>query len=164
MLFRKTTMSVLVNSGIVAATVPFASLTRRTGRSRVLIKKTTTVTRCSTIKPTKFTPELRVTNKKTDRWSIAEKMNARLAMLGYVCGSIKEYTSGQNYIEQFQDNYMLVIATTVLVAYSTFVTRNVNVVDEEKPFTSNIELLNGRMVMMGMLLKLMYDSCLFAIP
>ena len=158
-------MAVLVNHGIIPTTSP---LTARTGRVRSgrtgLRRERSSITRCSTIKPTKFGPELRVMDKKRDRWSIAERMNARVAMLGYVCGSIKEYTSGQNYIEQFQDNYMLVIATTVLVAYSTFVTKDVDVVEEEKPFTSNIELLNGRMVMMGMLLKFMYDSGLFAIP
>ena len=85
-------------------------------------------------------------------------MNARLAMLGYVCGSITESTTGHNYIDQFRDNYLLVLATTLLIAYSTIVTRDVEVEKEERPFTSNIELLNGRMVMMGVLFKFIYDG------
>ena len=104
-----------------------------------------------------FSPKLKV-SKQNNRWFIAERMNSRLAMVGYVCGSIIEKNTGQNYIEQFRDNHLLVLATTLLVAYSTIVTRDVEMVNEEKPFTSNIELLNGRMVMMGMLLKFIYDA------
>ena len=104
-----------------------------------------------------FSPKLKVT-KQNNRWFVAERMNSRLAMIGYVCGSIIEKNTGQNYIEQFQDNHLLVLATTLLIGYSTIVTRDVEVVNEEKPFTSNIELLNGRMVMMGMLLKFIYDG------
>lgn len=47
------------NVGIIPTTSP---LTRRTGRRAL-----TTITRCSTIKPTKFSAELRVANKKPDR-------------------------------------------------------------------------------------------------
>ena len=103
-----------------------------------------------------FRPKLKLSTQ-TNRWVVAERMNSRLAMIGYVCGSIIEKNTGQNYIEQFQDNHLLVLATTLLIGYSTIVTRDVEVVNEEKPFTSNIELLNGRMVMVGMLLKFMYD-------
>jgi hypothetical protein len=99
--------------------------------------------------------------KNNDRWSVAEKMNARLAMLGYVIGSITEYTSGENYIEQFMDNYLLVLATTLLIGYSTIITKDISVYNEEKPFTSNIELLNGRLVMMGVLFKFIYDGSVY---
>lgn len=121
---------------------------------------TTTTTTCSTPQSSKFRPTFKV-NKNNDRLSVAEKMNARLAMLGYVCGSITEYTSGENYIEQFKDNYLLVLATTLLIGYSTIVTKDVAVDNEEKPFTSNIELLNGRMVMIGMLFKFIYDGSMY---
>lgn len=121
---------------------------------------TTTTTTCSTPQSSKFRPTFKV-NKNNDRWSIAEKMNARLAMLGYVCGSITEYTSGENYIEQFKDNYLLVFATTLLIGYSTLITKDIAVNNEEKPFTSNIELLNGRMVMMGVLFKFIYDGSVY---
>lgn len=125
-------------------------------RTNVVQRYTTT-----TVATTKFSnirSKLNVIEK--NRWSIAEKMNSRLAMLGYVCGSIRENISGDNYIEQFKDNYILVIATTLLIAYSTFVTKDVEV-KEKRPFTSNIELLNGRMVMIGMLLKIIYDGSMY---
>lgn len=112
---------------------------------------------CSVAKPSGLRPKLKPSNSN-DRWSVAERMNARLAMLGYVCGSITESTTGHNYLEQFRDNYLLVLATTLLIGYSTIVTRNVEVEKEERPFTSNIELLNGRMVMMGVLFKFIYDG------
>jgi hypothetical protein len=121
---------------------------------------TTTITTCSTPQSSKFRPTFKV-NKNNDRWNVAEKMNARLAMLGYVCGSITEYTSGENYIEQFKENYLLVLATTLLIGYSTLITKDVAVNNEEKPFTSNIELLNGRMVMMGVLFKFIYDGSVY---
>ena len=132
--------------------------------SSILNKRTNVVQRyaTTTVATAKFSnirSKLKVT--ENNRWSIAEKMNSRLAMLGYVCGSIRENISGDNYIEQFKDNYILVIATTLLVAYSTIVTKDVVVKEEERPFTTNIELLNGRMVMIGMLLKIVYDGSVY---
>lgn len=132
--------------------------------SSILNKRTNVVQRyaTTTVGTAKFSnirSKLKVT--ENNRWSIAEKMNSRLAMLGYVCGSIRENISGDNYIEQFKDNYILVIATTLLVAYSTIVTKDVIVKDEKRPFTTNIELLNGRMVMIGMLLKMVYDGSMY---
>lgn len=62
------------------------------------------------------------------------------------------------YIEQIRDNYLIVLATTLLIGYSTIITRDIEMETEEKPFTSNIELLNGRMVMMGVLFKFIYDG------
>ena len=109
-----------------------------------------------TAKASNFRSKLKVV--KNDRWSVAEKMNSRLAMLGYVCGSVQEKISGQNYIEQLKDNYILVLATTLLIAYSTIVTKDTVLDKEEKPFTSDIELLNGRMVMVGILLKFIYEG------
>lgn len=122
--------------------------------------RATTTTTCSTPRFSKFRPSFKMT-KNNDRWSVAEKMNARLAMLGYVIGSITEYTSGENYIEQFMDNYLLVLATTLLIGYSTIITKDISVYNEEKPFTSNIELLNGRLVMMGVLFKFIYDGSVY---
>ena len=123
-------------------------------------KRPITTTTCSTPQSSKFRPTFKI-NKNNDRWSVAEKMNARLAMLGYVCGSISEYTSGMNYIEQFKNNYLLVLATTFLIGYSTIITKDIAVDNEEKPFTTNIELLNGRMVMMGVLFKFIYDGSMY---
>ena len=136
-------------TSILLSTPAFVSRPSRSRESRILKIRVTA-------KVSKFRPKLKVT--KNDRWSVAEKMNSRLAMLGYVCGSVQEKISGQNYIEQLKDNYILVLATTLLIAYSTIVTKDIVLDQEEKPFTSNIELLNGRMVMVGILLKFIYDG------
>ena len=137
-------------TSLILSTPAFVSTSVRSRQSSRILKTPVTA------KVSKFRTKLKVT--KNDRWSVAEKMNSRLAMLGYVCGSVQEKISGQNYIEQLKDNYILVLATTLLIAYSTIVTKDIALNQEEKPFTSNIELLNGRMVMVGILLKFIYDS------
>jgi len=140
-------------TSILLSTSSFISIPSRSRQSSRILKTPVTA------KVFNFRPKLKVT--KNDRWNVAEKMNSRLAMLGYVCGSVQEKISGQNYIEQLKDNYILVLATTLLIAYSTIVTKDIALDQEEKPFTSNIELLNGRMVMVGVLLKFIYDGTIY---
>lgn len=87
---------------------------------------------------------------------LAERLNGRLAMLGFVSGSGYESITGQNYVEQLTINWPYVLALSVIVGYASFASRYVSVI-EKKPFTSNLEILNGRLAMMGILLKLIYD-------
>tara|TARA_Y100000389_G_scaffold124965_1_gene122309 strand:- start:1931 stop:2353 length:423 start_codon:yes stop_codon:yes gene_type:complete len=128
----------------------FLSLRHQSTDTKRKIVRATTST-CSNIRP-------KLKTVKKNRWNVAEQMNSRLAMLGYVCGSIQEKISGHNYIEQLRDNYVLVLATSLLVAFSTIITKDIELEQEKKPFTSDIELLNGRMVMIGILLKFIYDG------
>lgn len=90
------------------------------------------------------------------RMEIAEVLNSRMAMLGYVCGSTIEATTHQTYIEQIQHTYPFVIMMGLALGYATFKTKDIET-EETVPFTKNIELLNGRMVMMGILFKFAYE-------
>ena len=120
---------------------PVRSLARRTtSRSRV-------VTRCA--KP--------VILPQTNVRVVAEKLNGRLAMLGFLAGSGYETITGMNYIDQAHETWPFVVFMSAAIGFATFKTRNLEVV-EELPFTTNLELLNGRMAMMGILAKLVYDS------
>jgi hypothetical protein len=87
----------------------------------------------------------------------AEKLNGRLAMLGFLSGSGFEYVTGMNYIDQVQTTWPYLVVMVGVVSFATLKTRNLEVV-EEAPFTTNLELLNGRMAMMGLLCKFIYDS------
>lgn len=87
----------------------------------------------------------------------AEKLNGRLAMLGFLSGSGFEYVSGMNYIDQVQMTWPYLMVMVGVISFATLKTRNLEVV-EEAPFTTNLELLNGRMAMMGLLCKFIYDS------
>lgn len=91
-----------------------------------------------------------------NRKVVAEKLNGRLAMLGFLSGSGYEHVAGSNYLEQMQDNWAYIVFLSMVIGYATLKTRNLEVI-ESKPFTTNIELLNGRMAMLGVLCKFVYD-------
>ena len=94
---------------------------------------------------------------QNNRMVVAEKLNGRMAMLGYLAGSGYESMTGMNYLDQVQTTYPFVIGMGMVIGYATLKTRNLEVV-EQTPFTTTLELLNGRMAMMGILAKLVYDS------
>lgn len=95
--------------------------------------------------PTKNFPEL------------AEKLNGRLAMLGFVSGTGYELISGMNYLDQLNNTWPYALCLVGVVTFASLKTRNLEVI-EELPFTTNLELLNGRMAMLGLLCKFIYDS------
>lgn len=91
------------------------------------------------------------------RWEIAETLNSRMAMLGVICGSSIEYSTHKNFIDQVQTTYPYVVLMGLLIGYATIKTMNISI-DEKRPFTMGIEMLNGRLAMMGVLAKIIYDS------
>lgn len=95
-----------------------------------------------------------------DPVSTAEKLNGRLAMLGFLAGSGYEYVSGVNYIDQLPTTWPFVVLMTTVISFATLKTRNLDVM-EKVPFTTNLELLNGRMAMFGIMCKFIYDSHVF---
>lgn len=99
---------------------------------------------------------------QNNRMVLAEKLNGRLVMLGYLAGSGYETVTGMNYIDQIPTTYPFVIGMSMIIGYATLKTRDIKVV-ENTPFTTTLEMLNGRMAMMGILAKLIYDSGVFAI-
>lgn len=87
---------------------------------------------------------------------IAEKLNGRMAMVGFLTGSSRELVEGVNYIDQLQTTWPSVVMLTTMLTYATITTRNLDVI-EEKPFTTDLELLNGRLAMLGVFIKFVYD-------
>lgn len=87
---------------------------------------------------------------------LAEKLNGRLAMLGYLAGSGFESVRGVNYLDQLKDTWAFALLMICVVTFATLKTRNLEVL-EKPPFTTNLELLNGRMAMLGLACKFIYD-------
>ena len=98
--------------------------------------------------------ELRPTN---DIARTAEKLNGRLAMFGFLSGSGYEFVSGINYIDQVKTTWPFLAIMVGVIVFATLKTRDLEVI-EERPFTTSLELLNGRMAMLGVLCKFIYDS------
>ena len=96
------------------------------------------------------------TTVRYSRAAVAEKLNGRMAMVGYLAGSGCELVNGTNYVEQLQDTWPSVFVLAAVLGVATLKTRGLEVL-EEKPFTSNLELLNGRLAMMGVLAKFAFD-------
>lgn len=90
------------------------------------------------------------------RLQVAETLNGRLAMLGVVSGNVVEYTTHATYLEQMETNAPYVVLLSALIGYATLRTMYLDM-EESRPFTTNIETLNGRMAMMGILAKLVYE-------
>lgn len=96
-------------------------------------------------------------NKKVvprTRLQVAETLNGRLAMLGVVSGNLVEYTTHATYLNQLETNAPYVVLLSGLIGYATLRTMYL---EESRPFTMNIETLNERMAMMGILAKFLYE-------
>ena len=87
----------------------------------------------------------------------AERLNGRLAMIGYVAGIGNQYITDMSFSDQLITNLPFVVLLSSVLGFATLKTRNVDLI-EERPFTFNIELLNGRMAMLGLLFKFMYEN------
>lgn len=136
---------VSVNSAFLKGSV---IQTKRTKFTNVRVCKHNARSRnivCSSVMPTKNLPQ------------IAEKLNGRLAMLGFLAGSGYEQVYGMNYLDQLQETWAFLAVMVGVISFATLKTRNMEV-DEKAPFTTNLELLNGRMAMLGLLCKFIYDS------
>lgn len=87
---------------------------------------------------------------------IAEKLNGRLAMVGFTFGSSREFVEGVNYIDQAQMHWSSILILSTVLGFASMKTINLDVV-ENKPFTTDLEQLNGRLAMLGVLTKFVYD-------
>lgn len=105
-----------------------------------------------------ITTVMKTTNPRVSytRIELAEKLNGRMAMVGYLAGSGCELVTGNNYVDQTLTTWPFVFVLAAVLGFATFKTRGIDM-EEKKPFTSDLELLNGRLAMMGMLAKFSYD-------
>lgn len=116
--------------------------------------KSTKNTTMSIIKPTNNKEQKLVFNNSLNVF--AEKLNGRLAMIGFVSGSGCESITGLNYIEQAQEHWPWVVGLSTILGYASLKTQHIDVIDT-KPFTKSQEFLNGRLAMLGLLCKIGYD-------
>lgn len=87
----------------------------------------------------------------------AEKVNGRVAMIGFASAMAEELVNGHPLVEQFVDNIPLVVITSALVTIGTAA----NPMDEGeglRGFTPDIEELNGRIAMLGMAALLLTET------
>lgn len=87
----------------------------------------------------------------------AEKVNGRVAMIGFASAMAEELINGHPLVEQFVDNIPLVVITSALVTLGTAS----NPRDEGegiRGFTPDIEELNGRLAMLGMASLLLSET------
>lgn len=88
-----------------------------------------------------------------------EKAYGRLAMVGFVAGTAAMAVSGEDLSTQLVESLPAVAGTTALIGYASYKTDDIEYWPEQKPFTSDIELLNGRMAMVGLALRFLYEQC-----
>lgn len=86
-----------------------------------------------------------------------EKTAGRLAMTGFVSGTSVLVTTGTGYVDQFQDNIPLVMAFIAFIGFASLKTDNIEVWPRIKPFTPAGELLNGRLAMLGVSMRVLYE-------
>ena len=87
----------------------------------------------------------------------AEKVNGRVAMIGFTSAMAEELINGHPLVDQFMDNVPLVVITSALVTLGTAS----NPKDEGvgiKGFTRETEELNGRIAMLGMASLLLTET------
>lgn len=80
-----------------------------------------------------------------------EKVNGRLAMNGFVMGTVVQQLNGMSYQEQLQTELPWVLLLSGLITYASYKTDDIEVWPRTKPFLPAVELLNGRVAMLGML-------------
>tara|TARA_Y100000389_G_C17199274_1_gene382789 strand:+ start:246 stop:674 length:429 start_codon:yes stop_codon:yes gene_type:complete len=100
---------------------------------------------------------LKMIDRPNGYLSVAERVNGRAAMIGFTSAVIDEIMTGHSISTQFQENIGLSVAVTALAFLGTASNPN----DEGyvngfwKP---EVELLNGRLAMIGVLSLLLTES------
>ena len=112
-------------------------------------------------KISKIKPNIKMTltNKKTllnfNNWA-PEVINGRCAMIGFISGKGYEVITHQNIL--LQPHALEAFITTVgIITVSSLITSNPeeSYDSSNKPFTPTVEMLNGRMAMLGVLFTLL---------
>ena len=80
-------------------------------------------------------------------------------MIGFVAGTAAMAVSGEDLSTQLVESLPAVAGTTALIGYASYKTDDINVWPIQKPFTPDIELLNGRLAMAGLALRFFYERC-----
>tara|TARA_Y100000389_G_scaffold178716_1_gene192123 strand:+ start:3575 stop:3892 length:318 start_codon:yes stop_codon:yes gene_type:complete len=102
------------------------------------------------LKTTKYVVKCKK-NEKTqvkNRKFLAERINGRLAMIGFCVGNGYKYFSGMNYVDQLQSNFLIVIGLSTLIGYLSF-----DEIKKRKCFWNEFEIFNGRVPMLELVFE-----------
>lgn len=114
------------------------------------LKKTKYVVKCKNKE--QISKKQQVNNRKF----LAEKINGRLAMIGFCVGNGYKYFSGMNYIDQFQSNFIVVIGLSSLIGYLSF-----DEIKKRKSFWNEFETFNGRVAMLELVFETFMEALLY---
>ena len=92
-----------------------------------------------------------------NRKFLAEKINGRLAMLGYCVGNGYKYFTGMNYVDQLQSNLPIVIGLSTLIGYLSFKDE----IKKCKSFWNELETFNGRVAMLELVFETFIETLLY---
>ncbi|BBG92379.1 Chlorophyll A-B binding family protein [Prunus dulcis] len=122
-------------------------------------KQPSTVTNASKVPPpSPSSPPPKVSTKFSDLFAFSgpapERINGRLAMVGFVSALLVELYNGQDVFAQISNGGVsLFVATSILLSVASLVPLFKGVSVESKSegiMTSDAELLNGRLAMLGL--------------
>ncbi|BFG13957.1 hypothetical protein CerSpe_002300 [Prunus speciosa] len=138
-------------SHLVAPTLPHMM---RDGQK----KQPSTVTNASKFPPPSSSPPPKVSTKFSELFAFSgpapERINGRLAMVGFVSALAVELYNGQDVFAQISNGGVsLFVATSILLTAASLVPLFKGVSVESKSdgiMTSDAELLNGRLAMLGL--------------
>lgn len=85
-----------------------------------------------------------------------EVINGRCAMFGVTSGLGFEYLTGTSVLD-FQYGTQSVVISSLIITIASLIAGDPTKYNNVKPFTPQIEMLNGRVAMLGILLYILYN-------
>jgi hypothetical protein len=89
---------------------------------------------------------------------ISERVNGRLAMIGFVAGTLKEINTGECIYIQLTEHIGYTLAITSVVVLSSFIKKSNSTYYNGGLFNPQSELINGRYAMIGILSLLVTET------
>ena len=105
-------------------------------------------------KVNKITPKQILKNLQFNSWA-PEVINGRCAMLGFVSGQGYELITNQTVLNQPHALEAFAVTSGLIAIASLIAGDPYDYTDTKKPFIPSVEMLNGRIAMMGIMLYLL---------